>query len=92
MLCKYDDQISQAFTFGSVEDLEKLHIDLVNERKKVGDFIDMFLEKYDSKMQFAPPDDKLWQLFRKKHVEYGQLERCVKSSHYFLSKRRGSTK
>lgn len=82
-----DIAISNAYNYGTRQELVEVHINLLNERKKVGDFIDLFLDKYDAKMQFAPPEHKLWQLFRKKHAEYGEIERCIKSADYFLKKK-----
>lgn len=86
MPTKTDRRISEAYAYGTRQDLELIQIELLNERKKLADFIDMFLDKYDTKMTLMPPEHATWQLFRSKHAAYGELERLIKATNYFIAK------
>lgn len=82
-----DEQlISRTYAYGTREDLYNLSVDFLNKRKKLGAFIDKFLETFDDVMSLAPHDHPTWKLFRVKHAEYGEMERNIKSVNYFLNK------
>lgn len=86
MYTETDQRIVQAYHYGTRNELFEIQAELLNSRKKCGEFIDMFLEKYDDKMSYAPPGHPLWKKFRQKHVEYGEFERLLTSINYFIEK------
>jgi len=83
-----DRRISDAYCYGTRKELEEIQAELLNSRKKVGEFIDLFLEKFDEQMShpLTKTDDPKWKLFRAKHAEYGELERLITAANYFLAK------
>jgi hypothetical protein len=83
----FNSRISHAYYRGSREDLYAIQIELLNLRQKTGEFIDRFLDEYDGRMATGNANgDSLWKLFRKKHVEYGEAEQCLRNLDYFLKK------
>lgn len=82
-----NEQISHAYYHGTLNDLNAIHLELLNERQKIGEFIDMFLDKYDTKMNAEEPGGKLWKLYRKKHDEYCTIEQQLRNLKYFTDKK-----
>lgn len=83
-----DKRISQAYNYGTCKELEDILEELINSRQKLSEFIDMFLDRFDEKMSnpLTPSNDPKWVLYRKKHEEYGEVERLIKSVNYFIAK------
>lgn len=88
MYTKMDRRIADAYNYGTCKELEAIQEELLNSRQKLSEFIDMFLDKCDNKMShpLTSSNDPTWVLFRKKHEEYGEVERLLKSVNYFIAK------
>lgn len=82
----WNSRISQAHTFGTKADLQQVQIELLNLRQKLGEFIDRFLEDYDTEMSTSNHNSKLWQTYRSKHEDYGKVEQLLRNVEYFMKK------
>ena len=49
-------------------------------------FFSMFLDKFERKMDPDNTDTPIWKLYKQKMKEYGELERSIKSSNYYLTR------
>lgn len=57
---------------------------LLVERMKMDKFFSLFLDKFERKMDPDNTDTPIWRLYKQKMKEYGELERTIKSSDYYL--------
>lgn len=57
---------------------------LLVERMKMDKFFSLFLDKFERKMDPDNTDTPIWKLYKQKMKEYGDLERTIKSSDYYL--------
>lgn len=59
---------------------------LLVERMKLNKFFSMFLDKFERKMDPENTNTPIWKLYKQKMKEYGELERTIKSSTYYLTR------
>jgi len=59
---------------------------LLVERMKLDKFFSMFLDKFERKMDPENTNTPIWKLYKQKMKEYGELERTIKSSNYYLTR------
>ena len=59
---------------------------LLIERMKMDKFFSMFLEKFERKMDPDKTDTPIWKLYKSKLKEYGELQREIKATEYWLNK------
>lgn len=59
---------------------------LLVERMKLDNFFSMFLDKFERKMDPENTNTPIWKLYKQKMKEYGELERTIKSSTYYLTR------
>lgn len=59
---------------------------LLVERMKLDKFFSMFLDKFERKMDPENTNTPIWKLYKQKMKEYGELERTIKSSTYYLTR------
>lgn len=59
---------------------------LVVERMKMDKFFSLFLDKFERKMDPENTDTPIWKLYKLKLKEYDELQRSIKSSHYYLTR------
>lgn len=59
---------------------------LLVERMKMDKFFSLFLDKFERKMDPDNTDTPVWKLYKQKMKEYGELERAIKSSDYYLKR------
>jgi hypothetical protein len=59
---------------------------LLVERMKMDKFFSMFLDKFERKMDPDNTNTPIWKLYKQKMKEYGELERAIKSSNYYLTR------
>jgi hypothetical protein len=79
-------KIVTASAFGDVEEIQKLYIQLLNEKMKMDKFFSMFLDKLGNKMDADETDTPVWKLYRQKSKEYSELEQAIKAANYYLKK------
>lgn len=56
------------------------------ERMKLDKFFSLFLDKFERKMDPENTDTPIWKLYKAKLKEYGELERAIKSSNYYMTR------
>jgi len=74
--------------FNTIEELETEYHQLSVAKYKLNVFFDLFLEKFDSKLNKG--DKKTnphWKLYNDKFVEYEELERGIKYTKYLLKQK-----
>lgn len=59
---------------------------LLVERMKLDKFFSMFLDKFERKMDPENTNTPIWKLYKQKMKEYGEIERTIKSSNYYLTR------
>ena len=59
---------------------------LLIERMKMDKFFSLFLEKFERKMDPDKTDTPIWKLYKSKLKEYGELQREIKATEYWLKK------
>lgn len=67
-------------------DLIKQKDDLQIQRMKLDKFFSWYLDKFGSKMDPKKPNTKVWQLYRSKMTEYGELATKIRTLEYWISK------
>jgi hypothetical protein len=82
----WNARISQANTYGTKSDLQRIQIELLNLRQKLGEFIEQYLEDYDTVMSASESNSPLWRAYRQKHQAYGEVEQLMRNVEYFLKK------
>lgn len=60
---------------------------LLAERMKMDKFFTMFLDKFERKMDPENPNTPIWQLYKKKHSEYGKICQDLRNIDYWISKK-----
>ena len=66
--------------------IRKVQSELFVERMKMDKFFSMFLDKFERKMDPDNTDTPVWKLYKAKLKEYGELERAIKSSNYYMTR------
>jgi len=56
------------------------------EKMKMDKFFSLYLEKFGSKMDPKKPNTKIWNLYRSKMTEYGELTQKIRTLEYWISK------
>jgi hypothetical protein len=66
--------------------IRKLQGELFVQRMKMDKFFSLFLDKFERKMDPDNTDTPIWKLYKAKLKEYGELERAIKSSNYYMTR------
>lgn len=69
-----------------VAGLTKLVADLNQQIRKMDAWFDMFLDKFDRKMDTSETNTPIWQMYNKKFTEYEELKQSIKRVSYFREK------
>lgn len=69
-----------------VAGLSKMVADLNTQIRKLDAWFDMYLDKFDRKMDSTDTKTPIWQLYNKKFAEYETLKQSVKRVEYFRQK------
>ena len=56
------------------------------ERMKLDRLFSMYLDKFGAKMDPKKPNTKIWELYRAKMTEYGELATKIRTLEYWISK------
>jgi len=67
-------------------DLKNMHHDLLMERMRLDKFFTMYLDKFERKMDPKKPNTPIWNLYKKKMREYGDLQQVITAAEYYLKK------
>ena len=67
-------------------DLIKQKDNLQIQRMELDKFFSWYLDKFGSKMDPKKPNTKVWQLYRSKMTEYGELATKIRTLEYWISK------
>lgn len=79
-------KIVSASTFGDVDEIQKIYVQLLNDKMKMDKFFSMFLDKLGNKMDADKTDTAVWKLYRQKTKEYSELDQAIKAANYYLKK------
>jgi len=85
MTSTYNKIVSLA-TDRDFDGIRAVHSELIVERMKMDKFFSMFLEKFSRKMDPDVTNTPIWSLYKKKHSEYGQLQRTIIAAEYYMKK------
>jgi hypothetical protein len=69
-----------------INGVRQVHSQLVIDRMKLDKFFSMYLTKFERKMDPEKTNTPVWDLYKKKMKEYGELERTIKAAEYYLKK------
>lgn len=59
---------------------------LIVERMKMDKFFNMFLDKFDKKLDPEKPDTPIWKLYRAKVKEYYAINQEIRNTDYWIAK------
>jgi len=66
--------------------IQDTHHELLVERMKLDKFFSMYLDKFERKMDPETTNTPIWDLYKKKMREYGELQQAIKAAEYYLKK------
>ena len=59
---------------------------LIVERMRLDKFFSMYLDKFERKMDPEKTNTPIWDLYKKKLREYGDLQQVIKAAEYYMKK------
>jgi hypothetical protein len=59
---------------------------LIVERMKMDKFFNMFLDKFDKKLDPEKPNTPIWKLYRAKVKEYYAINQEIRNTDYWIAK------
>jgi hypothetical protein len=59
---------------------------LLVERMRLDKFFSMYLDKFERKMDPERTSTPIWDLYKKKMREYGDLQQTIKVAEYYMKK------
>jgi hypothetical protein len=71
---------------GNPLELAKIHTKILGEKMKMDKFFTMYLDKFEKKMDPENTKTPIWDLYKKKYEEYGELDRSLKATEYYMKK------
>lgn len=83
---KIEYDIVSAHTHSDKDKLQKIYIDLVNQKSKMDRWFDKYIDMFDDKMQRVNRTDPVWRLYHIKHEQYSELAQTIKTAEYYLKK------
>ena len=83
---QYYGKISECATYMDHTGIQKIHQDLLMTRMRMDKFFSMYLDKVGDKMDPEVTNTPIWDLYKKKLKEYGEVEQAIKVSQYYLKK------
>lgn len=69
-----------------VKKLSEYKTFLTTQREKLDRWFDKYLDMFDKDMKPDNGTTAVWNMYRKKYREYNEIDSCLKSTEYFLSK------
>lgn len=66
--------------------LRNLYGQLIGERMRMDKFFSMYLDKFERKMDPEKTNTPIWDLYKKKLKEYGELQQVIKAAEYYMKK------
>ena len=66
--------------------LAEKHNSLIVERMKMDKFFNMFLDKFERKLDPEKPNTPIWKLYRSKVKEYYDLTQEIRNTEYWMKK------
>lgn len=83
---KIESKILDLTTRRDLVGLKKLQDELKAEQKKLDAWFDRYLDMFDKDMDPENGDTAVWQLYRKKFRQYGEIEDTMKTLTHFGKK------
>jgi hypothetical protein len=81
----YNKIVSMA-TDRDFNSLRTLHGQLLGERMRLDKFFSMYLDKFERKMDPEKTNTPIWDLYKKKLKEYGDLQQVILAAEYYMKK------
>jgi hypothetical protein len=66
--------------------MRNLYSQLLGERMRMDKFFSMYLDKFERKMDPEKTNTPIWDLYKKKLKEYGDLQQTIKVAEYYMKK------
>ena len=66
--------------------INNLYGQLLVERMRLDKFFSMYLDKFERKMDPEKTSTPVWDLYKKKMREYGDLQQTIKVAEYYMKK------
>jgi hypothetical protein len=66
--------------------IKNIHGQLIVERMRLDKFFSMYLDKFERKMDPEKTSTPVWDLYKKKMREYGELQQVIKAAEYYMKK------
>jgi hypothetical protein len=66
--------------------MRTLYGQLLVERMRLDKFFSMYLDKFERKMDPEKSNTPIWDLYKKKMREYGDLQQTIKVAEYYMKK------
>lgn len=66
--------------------INQIHSQLIAEKMRLDKFFTMYLDKFEKKMDVENTQTPIWDLYKKKLKEYGELDRTIKAAEYYSKK------
>jgi len=81
-----ESQIVMAHTFNDKSQIQKIYIDLINDRSKLDRWFNKYLDMFDEKMNESKRTDPVWRLYNAKSEEYSDVNMTIRTAEYYLKK------
>jgi len=66
--------------------IKNVYGQLIVERMRLDKFFSMYLDKFERKMDPEKTSTPVWDLYKKKMREYGDLQQTIKVAEYYMKK------
>jgi hypothetical protein len=66
--------------------IKTIYGQLVVDRMRLDKFFSMYLDKFERKMDPEKTSTPVWDLYKKKMREYGELQQVIKAAEYYMKK------
>jgi len=66
--------------------IKNIYGQLIVERMRLDKFFSMYLDKFERKMDPEKTSTPIWDLYKKKMREYGELQQVIKAAEYYMKK------
>ena len=70
----------------NIQGIQDTHHGLLVDRMRLDKFFSMYLDKFGRKMDPEKTNTPIWNLYKVKMREYGELQQAIKAAEYYMKK------
>ena len=70
----------------NIQGIRDTHHELLVDRMRLDKFFSMYLDKFERKMDPEKTNTPIWDLYKNKMREYGELQQAIKAAEYYMKK------